>query len=394
MDTAESVCNLMNNYARWSIRLVKGKGNAVWDEAGKEYLDFTSGIAVASLGHVPDSVAKALHEQVDALWHCSNLFEIPVQEKLAAKLADLSGLDGVFFCNSGAEANEAAIKIARRYAQKVKQTDRYEVITFEQSFHGRTLATLTATGQAKVKEGFAPLPEGFVTVPYNDSEALKAAITDKTCAIMLELVQGEGGVHPAEQAWVNEIRELCDAHDLVLIVDEVQTGIGRTGTWFAFQQYGIKPDVVSLAKALGSGFPVGAIMAVGKVAEAFAPGSHGSTFGGNPLAMAAGLATVTEIEEQGYLQKVNQLHDVLVGELKQLQSLYADKVIDVRGLGLLLGLELSVPVADILAYMREKGVILLQAGPQVIRMLPSFVTTEAEIKQVIALLKEAIEQTA
>lgn len=394
MSTAESVCNLMNNYARWSIRLLKGKGNAVWDEAGKQYLDFTSGIAVASLGHVPDSVAKALHEQVDTLWHCSNLFEIPIQEKLAALLADVSGLDSIFFCNSGAEANEAAIKIARRYAQKIKQTDRYEVITFEQSFHGRTLATLTATGQAKVKEGFAPLPQGFVTAPYNDSEALKAAITDKTCAIMLELVQGEGGVHLAEQGWVSEIRQLCDEHELVLIVDEVQTGVGRTGTWFAYQQYGIRPDVVSLAKALGSGFPVGAIMAVEKVAEAFAPGSHGSTFGGNPLAMAAGLATITTIQEQGLLDKVNHLHEVLVNELKQLQALYPDKVLHVRGLGLLLGLELDVPVSDILAYMRDKGVILLQAGPQVIRMLPSFITTEAEIKQVVKLLKEAIEQTA
>lgn len=394
MSTAESVCNLMNNYARWPIRLVKGKGNAVWDEQGKQYLDFTSGIAVASLGHVPDTVARALHEQVDTLWHCSNLFEIPIQEKLANLLADVSGLDGIFFCNSGAEANEAAIKIARRYTQKVKQADRYEVITFEQSFHGRTLATLTATGQAKVKEGFAPLPQGFVTVPYNDSEALKAAITDKTCAIMLELVQGEGGVHPADQEWVKEIRQLCDANDLVLIVDEVQTGIGRTGTWFAYQQYGIKPDVVSLAKALGSGFPIGAIMAVEKVAEAFAPGSHGSTFGGNPLAMAAGLATLTTIQEQGLLEKVNQLHEVVASELKQLQALYPGKVIAVRGLGLLLGLELDVPVSGILAYMREKGVILLQAGPQVIRMLPSFVTTEAEIKQMVELLKEAIEQTA
>ncbi|MGE5704220.1 MAG: acetylornithine transaminase [Clostridia bacterium] len=394
MSTTEQVHNLMNNYARWSIRLVKGKGNAVWDEDGKQYLDFTSGIAVASLGHVPDTVTKRLHEQLDTLWHCSNLFEIPLQEQLADLLAEVSGMDGIFFCNSGAEANEAAIKIARRYAQKVKQTDRYEVITFEQSFHGRTLATLTATGQDKVKDGFTPLPTGFVTIPYNDSEALKAAINEKTCAIMLELVQGEGGVHPADPEWVKEIRQLCDEHDLLLIVDEVQTGIGRTGTWFAYQQYGIMPDVVSLAKALGSGFPIGAIMAVEKAAEAFAPGSHGSTFGGNPLAMAAGLATLQTIKEQDLLKRVNELHEMLVGQVKQLQALFPGKVLDVRGKGLLLGIELDQPVANVLTYMRERGIILLQAGPNVIRLLPSFITTEAEIKQMVDLLKEAIEQTA
>ncbi len=391
MNATQASYNLMNNYARWPIRLVKGKGNTVWDDTGKAYLDFTSGIAVTSLGHVPPGVTERLHRQLDTLWHCSNLFHQPLQEQLAEKLAALSGLDRAFFCNSGAEANEAAIKLARRYAQRVKGENRYEVITFHQSFHGRTLATLTATGQDKVKDGFAPLPEGFVTIPYNDWESLRAAVNEKTCAVMLELVQGEGGVIPADPDWVQAIRRLCDEQGLLMLVDEVQTGIGRTGTWFAFQQYGVKPDVVSLAKGLGSGFPVGAILAAEAAAEAFAPGSHGSTFGGNPLAMAAGLATLETIEQENLLERVNRLHQVLVAGLKRIASAHPDKVEAIRGKGLLLGLGLNRPVADVIAAAREKGVLVLQAGPQVIRLLPSFVTTEAEIERVVEVLDEALK---
>lgn len=392
MSTVTSPMHLMNNYARWPISLVKGKGNQVWDDQGKQYLDFTSGIAVTSLGHVPPKVTAKLHEQLDTLWHCSNLVHVPQQAILAEKLSRLSGLDQAFFCNSGAEANEGLIKLARRFSQKVKGNDRYEIITFEQSFHGRTLATLTATGQEKVKDGFAPLPQGFVTVPYNDLDAVKSAISDKTCAIMLELIQGEGGVHPAEDAWVKALRELCDEHGLLLLVDEIQTGIGRTGTWFAFQQYGVKPDAISLAKGLGSGFPIGAVVATKEVAEALAPGTHGTTFGGNPLATTAGIATLETMEEEQILDRVNQLHGLLVQELVQLKAEFPDKMVAIRGKGLLLGVELTVPAADAVTYAREKGVIVLMAGPQVIRLLPSFVTTEAEVKQVIAVLKEALSR--
>ncbi|WP_312117714.1 aspartate aminotransferase family protein [Brevibacillus reuszeri] len=390
MSTVTAPMHLMNNYARWPISLVKGQGNQVWDDTGKQYLDFTSGIAVTSLGHVPPKVTAKLHEQLDTLWHCSNLVHVPQQGVLAEKLSRLSGLDQAVFCNSGAEANEGLIKLARRYAQKIKGNDRYEIITFEQSFHGRTLATLTATGQDKVKDGFSPLPQGFVTVPYNDLAAVQAAITDKTCAIMLELVQGEGGVHPAEEAWVKALRELCDAHGLLLLVDEIQTGIGRTGTWFAFQQYDVKPDAISLAKGLGSGFPIGAVVATKEVAEAFAPGTHGTTFGGNPLAATAGIATLETMEEENILDKVAHIHSLLMKELEQLKAEHPDKVSTIRGKGLLLGVELTLPAADAVAYAREKGVILLMAGPQVVRLLPSFVTTEEEVKHAIAVLREAL----
>ncbi|WJQ81102.1 aspartate aminotransferase family protein [Brevibacillus brevis] len=392
MHTTTAPVHLMNNYARWPISLVKGQGNQVWDDQGRQYLDFTSGIAVTSLGHVPPKVTAKLHEQLDTLWHCSNLVHVPQQEILAEKLSRLSGLDQAFFCNSGAEANEGLIKLARRYAQKIKGTDRYEIISFEQSFHGRTLATLTATGQEKVKDGFAPLPQGFVTVPYNDLDAVKSAITDKTCAIMLELVQGEGGVHPAEEAWVKALRELCDAHGLLLLIDEIQTGIGRTGKWFAFQHYDVKPDAISLAKGLGSGFPIGAVVATKEVAEAFAPGAHGTTFGGNPLAATAGIATLTTMEEEQILERVAHIHDVLIKELEKLKAEHPDKVVTVRGKGLLLGVELTIPAGEPVAYAREKGVILLIAGPQVVRLLPSFVTTDEEVKQAITVLSEALSQ--
>lgn len=393
MQTVVNSCNLMNNYSRWPIRLIKGEGNTVWDEAGRAYLDFSSGIAVTSLGHVPPKVAKRLHQQIDTLWHSSNLFGQPLQEQLAEKLAGLSGLDRAFFCNSGAEANEGAIKLARRFAQKIKGEERYEVITFEQSFHGRTLATLTATGQDKVKDGFAPLPAGFVTVAYNDLAAVKNAVTDKTCAIMLELVQGEGGVRPADPNWIKELRKLCDEQGILLIIDEVQTGIGRTGSWFAYQQYEIVPDIVTVAKGLGSGFPVGAVLAKEYVAEAFSPGTHGTTFGGNPLAMTAGIATLDTIEEENLLERVNQLHTYFMAQLKQLAVEFPDKIVAVRGKGLLLGIEMTEPVADILSFLRDQGVILLQAGPQVVRLLPSFITTEQEIDRAVEALHLCLKQS-
>lgn len=391
MNTVTADMHLMNCFGKWPIRLVKGQGNKVWDDAGKEYLDFTSGIAVNALGHVPPTVAKRLHEQIDTLWHSTNLVHHPLQEELAKKLSELSGLDRAFFCNSGAEANEAAIKLARRYMQKVKGEERYEIITFDQSFHGRTLATLTATGQAKFWEGFLPLPEGFTHVPYNDYHAIEQAVSNKTCAVMLELVQGEGGVHPAEVEWVKAIRKLCDQHGALLIIDEVQTGMGRTGEWFAYQQYGIKPDIISIAKALGSGFPVGAILATEEVSQGFAPGTHGTTFGGNQLAMTAGLATVETMMNEDILEKVKSLHQILFAKLQQLQASLPQKIVTVRGSGLLLGIEIQQSAADVVTYVREQhGILILTAGAQVIRLLPSYITTEAEIERVTQALQDAL----
>ncbi|WP_286885316.1 acetylornithine transaminase [Aneurinibacillus sp. UBA3580] len=384
---------LFPNYGRWPIRITKGEGNYLWDEAGNRYLDLVSGIAVTSLGNVPPQVKVKVQEQLDTLWHCSNLFEIPVQEKLAEKLTSLTCGNRAFFCNSGAEANEAAIKLARRYQQKVQKQNRYEVITFEQSFHGRTLATLTATGQAKVKDGFDPLPEGFVTVPYNDAEALSAAITEKTCAIMLEMVQGEGGVHPASPEFVEHIKALCAEHDLLLIVDEVQTGIGRTGKWFAYQHYNVEPDIITMAKGLGSGFPIGAIVGKEKLAEAFGPGTHGTTFGGNPLACAAGLATLETIEENEYLARVEEMGAYFIEKLNGLSEARPD-VVNVRGKGLMIGVELAFEAAPVVAKMREQGILLLQAGPNVLRLLPPFTIEKEEIDHAAQALEEVLNATA
>lgn len=382
--------SLFPNYGRWPISIVKGEGNYLWDEQGKRYLDMVSGIAVTSLGNVPPKVKAKVQEQLDTLWHCSNLFNIPRQEALADKLVSLTCGDRAFFCNSGAEANEAAIKLARRYAQRVLNEDRYEVITFTQSFHGRTLATLTATGQDKVKDGFAPLPEGFKTVPYNDAKALREAITDKTIAIMLEMVQGEGGVNPADPAFVEEIKALCAEHNLLIIVDEVQTGIGRTGKWFAYQHFDVEPDIITMAKGLGSGFPIGAIVGKEKLAPAFGPGTHGTTFGGNPLASTAGLATLETIEEDGYIQKVNEMGEYLRTQLEGLKASHPN-ILDVRGKGLIVGVEMDAPVGDLVAALREEGILLLMAGPNVIRILPPFTITEEEIDEAVHALARVLE---
>ena len=367
--------HLFSNYGRWPISIVKGEGNYLFDSEGKKYLDMVSGIAVTSLGNVPPKVKAKVAEQLDTLWHCSNLFQIPIQEELADKLASISGLDRVFFCNSGAEANEAAIKLARKFGN---DKGKYEIITFEQSFHGRTLATLTATGQDKVKIGFDPLPSGFKSVPYNDFEALQKAITNQTCAIMLETVQGEGGVHPADPIWLEQIAELCKPQDILLIIDEIQTGIGRTGKWFGFQHYGIEPDIVTAAKGLGSGFPVGAMMAKEFLADSFGPGTHGSTFGGNPLAMAAGMATLEEVES--YLPVVES------------KGNYIREKLGGRGKGLLVGIDLGFEVAPIITELREEGILALQAGPNVIRLLPPFTISQEELEFAVDTIGKMIEK--
>jgi len=379
--------SLMATYNRLPVTLLSGKGSYVWDENGKHFLDYTSGIATCNLGHVPERVKEKVEEQVNKLWHCSNLYHIPTQNQLASMLTALSCTDQAFFCNSGAEANEAAIKLARRYSQKIKQQDPGEIVTFSQSFHGRTLATLTATAQEKIQDGFAPLTSGFRYLPYNDIEALKEIDKDHTSAVMVELIQGEGGVVPANTEWIQQLAKICHEKGVLLMVDEVQTGIGRTGTLFAYEQYGIEPDVITLAKGLGSGFPIGAVLAKEQVAKAFVPGSHASTFGGNPLAATAGLATIETIQEQAILKYCNENCDYLKQQLEALQADFPNDIHDIRGVGFLLGLETNQKAINVVHKAREHNVLILTAGQHVVRILPPLTTNKDEIDLFINVMR-------
>jgi len=381
--------SLFPNYARYPISLVKGQGSWLWDDQGNKYLDFMSGIAVTNLGHAPEKVTAKLKEQLDQLWHVSNLFRIPNQEKAAALLTANSCADAVFFCNSGAEANEAAIKLARRYHQKVKGTDRYEIITFFQSFHGRTLATLTATGQDKVKEGFLPLPAGFKSVPLHDLDALKAAISDKTAAIMLELVLAEGGVLPVEADFLQAIQALCKEHGLLLIIDEIQTGMGRTGKLFAHEHYGIEPDIFTLAKGIASGFPAGAMLGKAFLRDAFSAGSHGSTFGGTPIATAAAIATIETMLEDRLPQRAADMGAYLKEQLTE-KLAGNPHVKAIRGLGLLVGIECAEPVNALVLEGQKRGLLFITAGPNVIRLLPNLYVTKEEIDQAVSIIADVI----
>ncbi|WP_284037343.1 acetylornithine transaminase [Neobacillus sp. 114] len=389
-NTVSHISPVMPTYGRFPVTLEKGKGSYVWDDKGTKYLDFTSGIATCNLGHVPDVIKEKLEEQLQNLWHCSNLYNIPNQEKLAGLLAANSCGDQVFFCNSGAEANEAAIKLARRYANKVKGSGLSTVVTFKQSFHGRTLATLTATGQEKIQNGFAPLMPGFSYLPYNDMEALNDLVELKPAAVLLELVQGEGGVIPAFPEWVQKLDQICKENGILLMVDEIQTGIGRTGTLFAYQQYNIEPDVISVAKGLGSGFPIGAIIAKEEAAKGFEPGSHGSTFGGNPLATAAGLATVTHILENNILTNANEMAEYLDQQLENLSAKYTF-IKELRGKGLLKGLVVDNDASAIVKKAIEQNLLILTAGPNVIRILPPLTVTKDEIDEFIIKLEKAFQ---
>ncbi|MFC7393798.1 acetylornithine transaminase [Scopulibacillus cellulosilyticus] len=380
--------SLMSTYNRFPIAIAKGKESFVWDTEGKRYLDYTSGIAVCNLGHAPDEVKEKVEQQLNQLWHCSNLYHIPQQEQLAEQLVKRSCFDQVFFCNSGAEANEAAIKFARKYSQKVKQQEAFEIVTFSQSFHGRTLAALSATAQEKIKTGFAPLVEGFRYLPYNDFEAIDQLANGKTCAVLLELVQGEGGVIPADKDWVEKLAETCKKEGLLLMVDEIQTGIGRTGTLFAYEQYGIEPDVITLAKGLGSGLPIGALLAKAEAAKAFDPGSHGSTFGGNPLVAAAGLATLETIEQYDILKTAQENGKYLKKQLEALKDKFNNQILSVRGKGLLLGLVTKTDAINIVNKAKEKNVLILTAGQNVVRILPPLTTDRTEMDMFISVMEE------
>jgi acetylornithine aminotransferase/acetylornithine/N-succinyldiaminopimelate aminotransferase len=380
---------VMNTYGRFPLALVKGNGAKAWDADGKEYLDFVGGLAVNSLGHCHPKVVAAIKSQAETMLHCSNLYWIEPQVELAELLVENSDMDKVFFANSGAEANEGAIKLARKYAKKHLGEDKYELITMQKSFHGRTLATLTATGQDKFHKGYAPLPAGFRYVPFNDLDALAEAIGPHTCGVMLEPVQGEGGVYAVEQEYLAGVADICRSKGLLLIFDEIQCGLGRTGKFFAYQHYGVAPDILTLAKALGGGVPIGALLATESVAAAFQPGDHASTFGGNPLATAAGVAAVRVLLEEGLVEMAEAAGQYLKSKLAELQT--EIKIIkEVRGLGLLIGVELEREVAPIIASCHERGLLLSSAGPQVLRVLPPLNVTMEEIDQGMAILKEAL----
>jgi acetylornithine/N-succinyldiaminopimelate aminotransferase len=379
---------LMHTYARFPVRLVKGRGSRAWDDHGKCYLDFISGIAVNTLGHAHPALTEAVCRQAETLVHCSNLFHIPQQEQLAETLCRLSGLDQAFFCNSGAEANEAAIKLARRYWHD-QGSSRRTVITATQSFHGRTLNTLSATGQDKIKLGFDPLMPGFLHVPYGDVAALEAAIDEDTAAIMLEPLQGEGGVNMPESGYLSAVRELCDNEGVLLILDEIQTGIGRTGTMFAFQHEAAIPDILSLAKGLGGGFPIGAMLAKGPIAAAFTPGTHGTTFGGNPLACAAALAVLDTVEREHLIANARAQGERLFAGLNAIAERHA-AVRQVRGLGLIAGLELDREAAPFITSCRDSGLLLLLAGPKVMRFLPPLNVSADEIDEALAIVDRCL----
>jgi predicted acetylornithine/succinylornithine family transaminase len=382
--------NIMNTYKRFPIVLVKGSGVKVLDVNGKEYLDFVAGIAVCNLGHSHPQVIAAVKEQLENLTHVSNLYYTEPQTQLAKLLVDNSFADKVFFCNSGAEANEAAIKLARKYAHENMGPDKFELITMKDSFHGRTMATITATGQEKFQFGFTPLLEGFTYVPFNDLQALEARISNKTCGIMVEPIQGEGGVNIPNAQYLARMREICDRHGILLIVDEVQTGMGRTGKLFAYEHSGIKPDIMTLAKALGNGFPIGAMLATNKIAKAFIPGNHASTFGGSPLAMAAANATVKTMLQEGILEHCRKMGDYFLLQLKKLQQKH--KIIkEVRGKGLMLAAQLNIESDDIVNECLQRGLLIISAGGKTLRFVPPLIITTQDVDQAIKVLDEVME---
>ncbi len=372
-----------------SIVLSSGKGVTVRDVENRPFYDFTSGIGVQNVGYGNAKVVQAIQDQAATMTHCSNLFVNVPQVNLATKLVELSGLGGkVFFCNSGGEANEAAVKLARKWG--AANGGRYEVITFRQGFHGRTLAMVAATAQAWCQEGYDPLPVGFAYADYNDLESVKAAITDKTVAIMLEAVQGEGGVTPATDDFMKGVRALCDEKNLLMICDEVQSGMGRTGTWFAWQGYDVKPDLFTLAKALGGGLPMGALVSNAKLADVFTRSSHASTFGGNPVAAAAALAVIQVIEEEGLLEKATQIGELLKAALQQFVDQY-DKLLEVRGKGLMLGLVVDGDAKPIVEALEAQGLLALTAGHNVVRMLPPLVLKESDLEEAVDMISDALD---
>jgi len=384
----ESRKYIMNTYKRLPLFIVKGRGNRVYDGEGKEYLDFVSGLAVNNIGHCNPRVTVAFQKQAQRLVHTSNLFYTEPQVKLAKLLVENSFADKVFFCNSGAEANEAAIKLIRKYSSE-KETGRYGIITALNSFHGRTMATLTATGQDKFHKGFEPLVPGFFYVPFNDISAVEKAINDKTAAVMIEPIQGEGGVNIPDRDYLKRLREICDLNGILLALDEVQTGIGRTGKLFAYQHTGIEPDIMTLAKGLGGGLPIGAMLAKDHVASAFTPGTHASTFGGTPLVCSAAVEVMKILtEDEIILDTCRRMGSYLVDELNNLKLKYPDIIKDIRGKGLLIGMELNIAGEDVVRECLKKGVIINCTMERVLRFLPPLDVSQPDIDKVIETLTD------
>ncbi|MCR4962665.1 MAG: aspartate aminotransferase family protein [Firmicutes bacterium] len=381
---------LMPTYNRLPIALVKGEGAYVYDADGNKYLDFVAGVAVNALGHCYPAVVQAVREQAEKLLHCSNLYWIEPQVKLAQMLVENSCFDKAFFCNSGAEANEAAIKLSRKYAKKNGFAQRYQILSMRNSFHGRTLATLTATGQDKCHAGFDPLPEGFAYAPFNDLAAVTAAVNDKTAAILLEPIQGEGGVLPAERQFLQGLRQLCDEKNILLIFDEVQVGCGRTGSLFAYQQFGVEPDAITLAKALAGGLAIGALL-VKEKANVFVPGEHASTFGGNALATAAGCAAIGAMLEKDIPGQAKKTGAYFQKRLQELCDRF-DSLQQVRGMGLLLGVCCDKPAAAVVAKCVEKGLLINCTAGTVLRFVPPLIIGEAEVDQCIDILEAALTE--
>ncbi len=381
---------VMNTYGRLPMVIDRGEGCYVWDLDGNRYLDLVAGIAVNSLGHCHPAVVKAIQEQSEKLMHCSNLYWIENQVALAKLLVEKSGLGKAFFCNSGAEANEAAIKLARKWGKGEK----YHIITMQKSFHGRTMGSLAATAQEKYQKAFRPLPEGFSAVPLGDLDALEKEIRPETCAIMLEPIQGESGINVPSQEYMQGVQALCKKHGILLIADEVQTGLGRTGKCFGFQNFGIEPDIISLAKAIGNGIPMGAIVAKTEVADCFQPGDHASTFGGTPIATAAGIAACSILLDDAFLAQVQETGEYFRAQLGAIAERHAGLIKEVRGLGLMIGCELTGSSKAAVAELLKQGVLVNSIGDHVLRFVPPLIISKAEIDSFMPVLEQVLVQTA
>jgi len=381
---------LMTTAKRFPLALVRGEGARVWDSEGKEYLDFTGGIAVTALGHSHPKVVGTMREQAATLLHVSNLFHIPQQTHLAKLLCEHSFADRVFFSNSGAEANETAIKLMRKWAKEHGASDRGDIITMRGGFHGRTLATVTATAQEKYQHGYEPLPGGFKYVPFNDLRAVERAIDSRTAGVLVEPIQGEGGVNIPDEGYLPGLRKLCDEAGILLVFDEIQTGMGRTGKLWCYEHAGVSPDVMTLAKALANGVPIGATLATENVARVFTPGTHGSTFGGNPFATAVGLTVFSTLVEERLPERAARMGRLLSDRLEAVRSKRPNVVKEVRGKGLLIGVDLSVPVGDVLAACRDRGLLVLTAGDNTLRLAPPLIVDEASLDRAADIVDRAL----
>jgi acetylornithine/N-succinyldiaminopimelate aminotransferase len=383
--------HICRTYNRYNLAIARGSGCYLWDQEGRQYLDFVAGIAVCNLGHCPTEIAQVMYAQAQQLVHVSNLYYTEPQVKLAEALTSSCFADKVFFGNSGAEANEAAIKLARKYSRMGYGPGRYGIITMKNSFHGRTLATLSATGQQKIQEGFEPLVDGFRYVEFDNLDAVSEAIDKTVCAVLVEPIQGEGGVRVPHQAYLEGLRELCTRHDLLLIYDEIQVGMGRTGKLFSHQHEGVTPDIMTLAKALANGMPIGAMLTTDRVAEAFSPGSHASTFGGTPLVTAVGLEVFRQISSASFLEEVQKVGEYFQQRLIALMEKYAF-IREVRGRGLILGIELDFPGGEFVAQCQERGVLINCTAEKVLRFLPPLIVTSAEVDRLIDTLEHLFRE--